>query len=293
LPTTNEFPYWTKGLKQQNFGDFLTEVFFRAFSRRTFLDRNAGRKSGDYDVMHLVGSVISNYHISSDLEHAKGEGAQKVAFWGCGMRATEPLDAELNRHCVFLGARGPLTRDQLQLPRETPLGDPALLLPLFYRPKLDVEFLDTSVCVPHFLDPRSDDDIRSLTGADKVLRPVIPATLESAYKFMDQILSARFVLCGALHAAIVRCAFGSSFGYFESGMVDVPFKWDDFALSIGILPRFSQTIAESEAFYREKVAAKIVLPPLTPLLMCSPLTPPRVLVARARAYDQHPKARPT
>jgi hypothetical protein len=290
LFTSNEFPYWTKGLKQQNFGDFLTEVFFNAFSRPTLFDRKAGRKSGNYDVMHLVGSVISDWHIRADLEHARGGGPQKVAFWGCGMRGVEQLDAELSQHCVFLGARGPLTRDQLQLPRETPLGDPALLLPLLHRARSETEYRDACVCVPHFLDPRSDQQILSLTGADKVLRPMMFAGLESAYKFIDQLMSARFALCGALHAAVVRCAYGSSFGYFDSGIVDVPFKWDDFALSIGIPTRFSQTTSESQTIYESEIAEKIVLPPLMPLLSCSPLTPPRALVERALAHDKRARA---
>ena len=135
LLTTNEFPYWTKGLKQQNFGGFLTEVSFSAFSRRTLFDRKAGRRSGDYDMMHLVGRVISDYHIRADLEHASDGGPQKVAFEGCELRGAEQLNAELSQRCAFLGARGPLTRDQLRLPRETPLSDRARLPPLLYTGK--------------------------------------------------------------------------------------------------------------------------------------------------------------
>ncbi|MBN8909980.1 MAG: hypothetical protein J0H99_26030 [Rhodospirillales bacterium] len=148
--------YWRKGLRTQNFGDLLSELLFRELTGRSLLNPFTGRRVAPFDTIHLLGSVISNYHVTADLEHGRGFGAQKIAFWCCGKRDGSTLDEELLEHCVFLGARGPLTRDALHLPAETPLGDPALLLPAIYRPHIDRNLADKTLCVPHFLEKKPD-----------------------------------------------------------------------------------------------------------------------------------------
>ena len=38
------------------------------------------------------------------------------------------------------------------------------------------------------------------------------------------IVAAEFVLAGALHAAVVACAYDVPFAYYDSGDIDLPFK---------------------------------------------------------------------
>src|ERR1700694_4429817 len=98
--------YWLKGQPIQNFGDMLSETLFDGLTRRNLFNWIHGRMIGDYDVVHLIGSCISNWHITKDLEYVRGTGGQRIAFWGCGLRNNEPLRPDLIAHCAFLGVRG-------------------------------------------------------------------------------------------------------------------------------------------------------------------------------------------
>lgn len=275
--------YWRKGLKHQNFGDLLSELLLRELSGRSLLHPQWGRPRSRLDVLHLIGSVISDYHVKAGLEHSQGGANAKVAFWCCGKKDALPLDPELLEHCVFFGVRGPLTRDALGLPPDTPMGDPALLLPALYSPRPATEFSGASLCVPHFLEKKTDEQLLSSTGAQAVVRPNIEASLDAIHQFIDKITSARFVLCGALHAAIVCCAYRVPYSYFDSGFIDVPFKWRDFAASIGIEADFARTLPEGEQLHA-KLFSGIRKPDLAQILACAPITPPDRLKKKVHRY---------
>ena len=100
---------------------------------------------------------------------------------------------------------------------------------------------------------------------------------------IDRIAGAGFILSGALPGAITACAFGVPFAFYDSGYVDVPFKWRDFAASIGVPCSFASTIPEGQALYRDKIAPLLHVPPLLPILMQSPFSVvPEVLLRTLR-----------
>jgi hypothetical protein len=145
--------YWRQGLATQNFGDYLSEVLlsgFRGGGLTMLADEPADLP---FSALYLIGSVISDWHIRQGVSNG-AEG--RVGFWGCGLRQAAPPAPETLRHCRFMGVRGPLTREALRLPEETPIGDPALLLPTLYPPPVCSAFGGPSLCVPHFLtgEPR-------------------------------------------------------------------------------------------------------------------------------------------
>src|SRR5579884_3442665 len=69
MRSDHRISYWRKGQHPQNFGDMLSELLFSALCRGSWMDPKAGRARSDYDVIHLLGSVISDWHIERDLEH--------------------------------------------------------------------------------------------------------------------------------------------------------------------------------------------------------------------------------
>ena len=270
--------YWRKGLASQNFGDLLSELLFEGLSQRT---RSGGaRKTGKHDVVHLIGSVISDWHIERDLEHVRAGSGRRIAFWGCGVRDDRPIHTDLLERCEIFGVRGPISREVLGLPPDTPIGDPGLLLPLLYQPRALGKRAAETICVPHFLDPKTDDQLLELTGVSRIVRPNVVCSRAALTSVIDAIANARFVLCGALHAAIVACAYGRPFAYFDSGYVDVPLKWRDFAASIGIPCRFATNLAEGRRIFDEQLASQITIPPLAPLVALCPLNPPSRFVRR-------------
>jgi hypothetical protein len=273
--------YWRKGMPSQNFGDYLSEMLYEALcgrSRRT-------APPHDFAQLFLIGSVISKWHITTALKAIQDDGRTKIGFWGCGMRDNTPIDPNLLARCQFMGVRGPLTREALGLPKDTPMGDPGLLMPLIYQPKTHTVHRGRTLCMPHFLDPLSKPDLLRMTGADAVVRPGIRARRHALLDTIDAIADADFVLAGALHGAIIACAYGVPFAYFDSGYVDAPFKWRDFAAVLSIPPSFVTNVASGRSLYDSQIRPALRMPSLEQLLVCAPIPAPADLLRLARARD--------
>ncbi|MCE9629804.1 MAG: polysaccharide pyruvyl transferase family protein [Planctomycetia bacterium] len=269
--------YWRQehATGPQNFGDFLAELF---------LDELFVLPSWPADAYYLVGSVIRDQRIRRTLSELHVEPTRGcVAFWGCGLRGPEGLSAEGRARAAFFGVRGPLTRDALALPADTVIGDPGLLLPLLVEKP--VAGHGRTLCVTHFHEPRQPDDIKSQTGVDDVLSAAMPPSLPHLREMVRLIAGAEFVLSGSLHAAIAACAYGVPFAFFDSGYVDIPFKWSDFAASVCIPPLFARTLAEGRAIHRDGLAATCRPPALSPLLHAAPFQVLPDVLLRALVHD--------
>jgi hypothetical protein len=275
--------YWLKCQRIQNFGDMLSEVLFETLTAgRDLCDRAAIGAVEEFDIIHLIGSCIATDSIKKDLEYVRATGGKRIAFWGCGLRSGEMISQDLLEHCAFRGVRGPLTREWLGLPDSTPLGDPALLIPYIYSPRPNLDVADRYVCVPHFNETLPNDTLRRMSGCDIILRPNLPNSIEHVHKFIDSIVAARFVLAGALHAAIISYAYGRPFAYFDSGFVDIPFKWADFAASINMPCCFVRNLQEGLRVF-EWQSNGCRMPPLTDLLREAPFNPPGDLLRKVAA----------
>ncbi len=282
--------YWRKGLASQNLGDYLSELLFVALSRGPARggsrdERAVGRPLHDFGQLFMIGSVISQWHISTALAALADDPQARVGFWCCGMREETPPDPELAARCSFMGVRGPLTRDGLGLSLETTLGDPGLLVPLIHRPRPAPLYRGRAVCMPHFLEPMSDAALIAMTDAEVVVRPNIPPSRAAALAVIDAIAAADFLLTGALHGAVIAAAYGVPFAYFDSGYIDAPLKWRDFAALVHMPPTFATTVETGRRLYRAEIRPALRLPSLAAILACAPLAAPAALVRRARAFD--------
>ena len=262
---THDVRYWMQGEGIQNFGDFLSEYLLRNLF---FSQPSQGRE------LRIIGSCIDDWFVEP-VPLSPGGGALDGTgpiFWGCGLRKVDGLSPERRGSVEILSVRGPLTRSALRLGNTVPIGDPALLLPALHRAAgLWQRSGGSTLIVPHFHDKRGDADLLALTGCAAVLRPNIPNDLTAISEFIDHVAAADFVLCGAMHAAIVAAAYGRPFAFWDSGDVDLPFKWQDFAASVGIPCVFQPDLAAARTHYEMAVAAAIRIPVLWPLLVASPL----------------------
>ncbi len=268
--------WWLQGQERQNFGDYLTE----------FLWSNLGeemRVRGD--AYRLIGSAIDDGIIAGDLKRLGNWERGRIVFWGCGLRDENPPNANSLARSVFCGVRGPLTREALKLPQSTPLGDPALLLPLFYEPRCGARSKGRTVCVPHFLDKNSDERLAASTGAEVVVRPSIANSTEALTEILDEIASADFVLAGSLHAGIVACAYGVPFCYFDGGYLDLPFKWRDFSASINIGTFFVNNVADGRNIYDTTIRPRLRKPLLFPILAAAPFRARSAPLLKAALHD--------
>ena len=124
------------------------------------------------------------------------------------------------------------------------------------------------MCIPDIQDVKSDQELLALSGAQHVLRPSIEASETALRTILDEIAAADFVLTGSLHGAIVACAYGRPFAFWNSGHIDVPFKWHDFAASVGIPAVFVTTLDEGRRVYETELAPRLTLPALAILDVC-------------------------
>lgn len=248
--------YWRKGEHIQNFGDFLSEYFLE----RLFLPAQRNVRG-----IHLVGSVLDDMFVPS-----RDEGSGPVVFWGCGLRKPDGLSPERQNRAHILAVRGPLSRSHLRLGAQVPIGDPGFLLPALYQPKPAPIFRGRSLCIPHFLETRDDDALLASSGCDLVLRPGISPTIEGLEAFVDAIAAADFVLSASLHGVVVAAAYGQPFAFWNPGTIDVPFKWEDLAASMGVDGAFQAERESGERWYQQAKAA-IKLPEAWRLLLNAPL----------------------
>ena len=268
--------YFIKFDTTQNFGDYLPELFCKALLLHPKVEA---------DIFRLVGSVIDERWIRRDLRKAVGTPDGLMAFWGCGKRDVTPISAEVLDKCLFFGVRGPLTRDALGLPASTVLGDPGLLAPLLFQPEGEAGRSGRTICVPHTHDTLSPAELLTLSGCDSLVSPVVDGSEAGLLGILQQIWDASFVLTGSLHAAIIAFAYGRPFAFWDTGHVDAPFKWNDFATSVGLPDTFVGALAEGQALYRDVLEPARRPLPLTPMLDVCPFQVRPSMLVKALAHD--------
>ena len=275
------FPYWLKGEAVVNFGDYLTEIFLdRLLLEPKAHDRKTSTWQRQIASIRLVGSTIGDWFVDQDSEQ---NGPGDVVFWGCGLREHRPISNGRRPRVKFHGVRGPLTRDVLGLPVTTTLGDPGLLIPLLHQPARYGG--GGRVVFPHFLETMPTEKILAISGADRVCHVRLAPRPEEFFRLVDQIAAADLVLTGALHVAIVAHAYGRPFAYWGGGYVDIPFKWMDFAASIGIGSYFVPDVILAAEIYVHAIAPYQRKLPLVPLLGSCPLHVRPSMLFKAQIYD--------
>lgn len=252
--------FWLQDQPLGNFGDALTLLFLKRLFAGDCLypDRS----------VHLVGSVITPPRLRNvqKMSSISGDGRGLALFWGCGKKDALPLPREARERSLFLGVRGTHTRDALGLPRSTPLGDSAFLIPKIYHPRHDAEVAGKILWVPHLhhADP-TEADLNECPDF-LVKRPAIPNTAEACEAFIDAITSARFVMANAMHAAVIALAYGIPFAFWSGSGINVPFKWTDltsaFGMKLDFFERFHEGQAAFDRMRPDRAFAELDLAPL-------------------------------
>jgi len=256
---TVEISYWLKSEDVQNFGDFLSEFLLEELFYPIGVPANR---------IHIIGSVIDDMFMP---ETGNTNEPEQVVFWGAGVREALHVSAQFKNLASILSVRGPLSASELRLGAAVPIGDPAFVIPALYAPVTRSRFKGRSVCIPHFHDNRTDEEIRNKSGCDIVLRPNLPNDTMELRRFIDAIHTCDFVLAGAMHGAIIAAAYNKEFAYWDSDQVDLPFKWHDLSASLNIPTVFCKDLRAAKKHYNAEIANAIKLPSLWGALAVSPL----------------------
>lgn len=195
-----------------NVGDYLSEVIVRwmCANKKIDFDQTIPQKKH----LYAIGSILQM-------------GYQNATVWGTGFafelggirkKLHMPLVRKLDIRCV----RGPKTRKTLlKLGYSCPenYGDPALLLPLMYRPQKlsSVDYL----IIPHY---SMENEIRKKYGDKHVLSM---NTMNYQY-VIDSIYSAQKIISSSLHGLIIADAYGIPAIFCQDRDNKFNYKYEDY-----------------------------------------------------------------
>ena len=190
--------------KPVNLGDALSPVILENFTEH----KSELASSDESGKLLLVGSLLD---IVKDNDTICGIGSNKPNF-----------TLEANDTMRFISVRGPLTRFQIKgadVPKN--YGDPALLLPLMYFPKIEKK--KKTGIIPHYVD-------KKYFTKDQII------DIEQDYTtFVDQILECDEIISSSLHGIIIAEAYGIKTKWVMYGdkIEGGEFKYQDYFLGTG------------------------------------------------------------
>jgi hypothetical protein len=230
---------WMPDEDFRNYGDALGEIVVEALTEG--LKSDGESPFDNPEVLYFpIGSVVDDSVISGALSL----GLVPI-FIGCGWRGNE-LTPELAKQAMYIGCRGPETQKALERAGilGVPIhGDTAYIA--FDYLKLMPKKSGETLLVPHI---QSENYNLEESGADYLLSLKVKVR-EDVIEIASRIGGAEFVLGGALHACITAHAFGVPFApYTPNGIesVDVPEKWYDWLLSIGVARKDVEFVSSVE-----------------------------------------------
>lgn len=179
--------------------------------------------------------IILEWVLGEKVEFAKRSDGGKLLAVGSVMIAARPNDVVWGtgsnrpgffynlQKTKFLAVRGPLTRKQIKGDVPEIYGDPAILLPLIYSPKIEKKH--RVGIIPHYVD-------KPIVAE----RPEKIIDIQADWKtVIDEILSCDFIISSSLHGLIVAEAYGIPAAWVKLGekIRGCEFKFNDYILGTG------------------------------------------------------------
>jgi pyruvyltransferase len=193
--------------KTTNFGDTLTPVV---------IDYFLGEKP-EYVEKDFSGKLLA---IGSTLNFVK----ENDVIWGTGLNEQKKIKAPSG--VKFLAVRGPITRSFIEPEEMVPeiYGDPAILLPLIYNPKIEKRY--EVGFVPHYVDKK----FVTVKEGEKII------DIEADWKtVVEEILSCKKIVSSSLHGIICAEAYGipAVWATYSEWIIGGEMKYQDYFLGSG------------------------------------------------------------
>lgn len=187
--------YWSSKVfekkTQENYGDILSKYIVEQCSGKAVSFFNAPKQRKKWfkkNYLMAIGSI---------MKYA----TPKATVWGSGIISK----ADVFGKATFCAVRGPLSRKRiLKQGYECPevYGDPAILLPRFYKPKFKKKL--RYGIIPHYVDQEVAETI--FNGQDDCT--VLNLIEDDVFKTTDAIANCEYVISSSLHGLIVAHAYG-------------------------------------------------------------------------------------
>lgn len=211
------------GIRHRNWGDDLDYYFIREITGRPVVLYHNFRLA---KWLHL-----KNYLCIGTLLDATNYANAETIVWGTGVSGQERDFHTPKKICAV---RGRLTQDFLRRyhkPVPDVIGDPALLLPLWYRPRVEKKY--QLGIIPHVVD-QGHEVIRAIKAEHPEIKVIDLAHYDRWTNIIDEICECRAILSSSLHGLIVSDAYGVPDTWIElTGNVAAGyFKYRDYASSV-------------------------------------------------------------
>ena len=284
--------HWREERKHINFGDYIAEVLVNKF----------GYKTVNYCNAHSLDS-LSSYPfclliIGSELHKSMVDrlNVPQLYVWGQGKGHGEFFDIRSEpyaRKVKIFAVRGPHTIKQLNLDERTPLGDPALLMPIFFKVRKNPSQYKINY-IPHWTNRANWDFKKERLGAERFVD--IMCGRRKFWSKLGEIVSSKFVLTNSFHTAVVCYAYGIPWALClaDGDELNFPDKWKDFFEFLGIDNKAVavRNYAEGLQWWGD-VGSKAKMRDLLPLLESFPLPikNKRVLTNISKIKSNQPAAK--
>ena len=248
MPGTKKIPlfWWSEprlmGKDKDNYGDLLSKYLVEKISGRPVKwvqpKMQAWYKLNKTNYL-AVGSILHQANKHSIV-------------WGSGIIDHKQQIAKAD----FRAVRGPETRKFLiQKGYNCPevYGDPAILLPYYFNPKIDKEY--KYGVVPHYTDYHK---IKEMYHDDRTVH-VIDLMTTDIEKTTVEILKCKKIVSTSLHGGIVAHAYGipAVFAYYQDNLFGDGVKYKDYLKSVEIKPYKLPKIGEDLSLLLEAFPASI------------------------------------
>ncbi len=218
--------------------NFVAYPAGRAMFWGNYEPKNFGDWVGPYLYNKVTGSdpyhSWTNWYIKQDVLFTAGSILRNIGYsnraivWGSGIISEKDSFAKPKRTLLVRGPRTQKRYEELGFECPHCFGDPALILPFFYQPVVDVKY--QLGIVPHYTSYHLA--IEKFSGLDGV--KVIDVTLPIE-NVMDEIASCEAVLSSSLHGVIVAHALGKKAAWVRFGkeLMGDDVKFYDYSESVG------------------------------------------------------------
>lgn len=214
---------WPHKFKKNNWGDDLNMYMFEFVTGRRVVNIGYSKvfPLRKIKVYSLIGSIITFYQMENKIIYGSGIMNPKSRVRGTPQK--------------IISVRGPKTRDVLvsngiDCPKS--FGDPALLLPVFYFPKVSKK--KGGSVIANMGTTESNKKIEDLCKALN-LKIISMTNYDKWTDVIDEIISSEFIISESLHGLIVAETYGIPNVWVE--FVEHPsywnFKFEDYFASIG------------------------------------------------------------
>ena len=202
--------------KYDNFGDIITPFILDTISTNKITQIE---KSQYYPYEHY-------FVIGSILDRATSE----TIVWGSGFISEDSKVLSMPKQ--IYAVRGPKTRKKfLEMGIDCPevYGDPALLLPRVYNPKVEKKY--KLGIIPHYVD-KNQIWLKQLDLPNDVI--IIDIQVKNPKSFIDKLLSCEKIASSSLHGLITADAYSipSLWVEFSDNVKGEGFKFYDYFLSV-------------------------------------------------------------